>query len=180
MNGIRVENTHHLSAKTIVIDGLAIALVFTAAMLLRVQIPIAGVGGMIHLGDLPLFVFAILYGRRTGALSGAIGLALFDLLSGWAPWAPFTLVLAGVMGWFVGSAAEGNPELNIIPFGVSMLVANGITIVGYYITEGILYGNWIAPVTSIPVNFCQVTLAGVLAYPISKRLRPYTRQRGVQ
>ena len=126
---------------------------------------------MIHLGDLPLFVFALLYGRRTGALVGALGLTLFDCLSGWVLWAPFTFAIAGAVGWAVGYAAEKNHSDSIAIYGVSMAAANLLTIAGYYVAEGFLYGNWLAPLGSVPVNFMQVTVAGVLAYPIALRLR---------
>jgi uncharacterized membrane protein len=157
--------------KLLVVNGLAVALVFTAAMFVHVRVPIVGAGGMIHLGDLPLFVFALLYGRRTGAFAGALGLALFDVLSGWAPWAPFTCVIAGGVGYAVGFVAEQNKDGRVGPYALSMLAANGITIAGYYVTEGLLYGNWLAPAGSVPVNLLQVTLAATLALPIAKRIK---------
>ena len=157
--------------KILVINGLAVALVFVAAMFIHIRIPIAGVGGMIHFGDLPLFVFALLYGRKTGALAGAFGLALFDLLSGWALWAPFTFFIAGAAGFITGSAAEKNHAGRRSVYALSILAANLVTAGGYYIAEGVLYGNWIAPAGSVPVNILQVTLAAVLALPIAERLR---------
>lgn len=42
-----------------------------------------GSGGLIHLGNVPLFVAAMLFGRKTGAIAGAFGMGLFDLMSGW-------------------------------------------------------------------------------------------------
>ena len=158
-------------AKTIVVNGLAVALVFVTAMFVHVRLPFAGPGGMIHMGGLPLFVFALLYGRRTGAIAGAFGLALFDLLTGWAPWAPFSFVIGGAMGWTVGFAAEKKTSGLLMLYVVSILLANVLTIGGYYVAEGLLYGNWLAPVGSIPVNFLQVTLPALLAYPIAARLR---------
>lgn len=157
--------------KMLVINGLAIALVLVTAMFIHIRIPIAGVGGMIHLGDLPLFIFSLLYGRRTGALAGALGLALFDLFSGWTLWAPFSFVIAGAMGFTVGYFAEKNPQSRLAPYAFSIFLANLITIGGYYIVEGILYGNWLAPAGSIPVNFLQVTLAAILALPLALRLK---------
>jgi len=157
--------------KAIVINGLAIALVFVAAAFVHVRVPIAGAGGMIHMGDLPLFVFALLYGRKTGALAGAFGLALFDLLSGWTLWAPFTFVIAGAVGWVVGAGAEKNPGNRRAVYWVSIIITNLVTIAGYYIVEGILYGNWLSPMGSVPVNFLQVMLAAVLALPIANRLK---------
>jgi len=40
---------------------------------LNLRLPIAANGGLVHLGNVPLFVIAILYGRRFGALAGEIG-----------------------------------------------------------------------------------------------------------
>jgi len=159
------------AVRTLVINGMAVALVCVTAMLVHIRIPIAGTGGMIQLGGLPLFIFALLYGRKTGAIAGAFGLALFDLLSGWMLWAPFSLVIGGLMGYIVGLAAENNPENRIAPYALSMLAAAGITIAGYYVAEGILYGNWIAPVGSVPVNFFQVALPAAASLPIGKRLK---------
>jgi uncharacterized membrane protein len=167
----RGSGNNQSTVKIIVVDGLAIALVLVAALFVHIRIPIAGVGGMIHLGDLPLFVFALLYGRKTGFLAGAFGLTLFDLLSGWTLWAPFTFVIAGAVGFIAGATGEKNPGGEIAPYMLSVLAANAITVAGYYIAEGFLYGNWLAPVGSVPVNFLQVTLAAVLALPIAKRLK---------
>jgi uncharacterized membrane protein len=157
--------------KLLVVNGLAIALVLVAAMFVHIPVPLAGPGGMIHLGDLPLFVFALLYGRKTGALAGAVGLALFDLLSGWSLWAPFSFVIAGAVGFTAGHIAGKNPAGRLAPYSLSIVAANLITIGGYYAAEVILYGNWLVPLGSVPVNFLQVTVAGILARPLAKRLK---------
>ena len=61
-----------------------------------------GNGGLIHLGNVPLFIAAFVYGKKTGAIAGAFGMGLFDLLSGWALWAPFTFIIVGAMGFLAG------------------------------------------------------------------------------
>jgi len=167
----REKSTVTSTVKTLVLNGMAVALICVTAMLVHIRIPIAGTGGMIQLGDLPLFIFALLYGRKSGAIAGAFGLALFDLLSGWALWAPFSFIIGGLMGYIVGLAGENNPKGRVTPYVLSMLAAAGITIAGYYIAEGILYGNWLAPVGSVPVNFLQVALPACVSLPIGQRLK---------
>ena len=46
---------------------------------------------------------------------------------------------------------------------------------GYYITEGILYGNWISPMMSIPGNITQIAIGLILGLPIAKILKKYVR-----
>lgn len=159
--------------KRIVINGLGAALVFVTAMFIHIQVPIAGIGGMIHMGDVPLFVFALLYGKKSGALAGALGLTLFDLLSGWTLWAPFTLIIAGMVGWVVGSASERNAKGKVSIYAASIFAALLVTVCGYYVTEGLLYGNWLTPIGSVPVNALQVAIAAVLAYPLAERLKRF-------
>jgi uncharacterized membrane protein len=75
------------------------------------------------------------------------------------------------MGFIVGYCAEKNPESRLAPYLFSILMANLITIGGYYLVEILLYGNWLVPLGSVPVNFLQVTVAAVLALPLAKRLK---------
>jgi uncharacterized membrane protein len=115
-------------------------------------------------------VAAIVFGWKTGMIAGGIGMALFDILSGfWATWAPFTLIIVGLMGFAVGKITEKKQSYvrNII----GMVVALIIKIVGYYIAEGIIYGNFVAPLKSIPGNILQVGVAAIIVLPISVRLK---------
>ena len=91
--------------------SLLIALVFIATRFINIRLPLASTGGLVHLGNTMLFIAAIVFGKRKGAIAGAFGMGLFDLLSEWAIWAPFTFVVRGVMGYIIGSIAwSGNKK----------------------------------------------------------------------
>ena len=92
--------------KFLTVTAVATALVYVFTAFVNIRLPFAPNGGLIHLGNVPLFVFAIIYGRKTGAIAGGIGMGLFDLLSGWTLWAPFTLIIAGSMGYLTGRITE--------------------------------------------------------------------------
>ena len=81
-------------------------------------------------------------------------MGLFDLLSEWAMWAPFTFVVRGIMGYIIGKIAWSNGrEGNNMLVNIAGILVSGVwMIAGYYATEGILYGNWVSPVMSIPGN----------------------------
>ena len=95
-----VTNMTNTRSKTyeLVICSIFIALTYVATWLINIRLPLSGSGGLIHLGNVPLLVAAMLYGRKTGAVAGAFGMGLFDLFSGWTAWAPFTFVIVGAMG----------------------------------------------------------------------------------
>lgn len=160
----------------LVIDALFIALTFLATWLINIRLPFVGSGGLIHLGNVPLFIAAMLFGRKTGALAGAFGMGLFDLMSGWTAWAPFTFVIVGCMGYVVGLMAEKQPfRHTFVNNLVSILLALIIKIVGYYFAEVILYGSWVTPLGSIPGNIIQVGFAGVLVLLIIDQLRRFVK-----
>lgn len=158
-----------MSVKELAITAICIVLVYVFTAVVNVKLPIAAAGGLIHLGNVPLFVAAILFGKRTGMIAGGIGMGLFDLLSGWTLWAPFTLVTVGIMGLVVGMVTE--KKKSFPRYILAMVLACIIKIVGYYIAEGIIYGNWVAPAASIPGNLVQIGVAAVITLIVIEPLR---------
>ena len=71
------------NTQAIVVTAMCIALTYIFTAVVNIRLPFAPNGGLIHLGNVPLFLAAIIFGRKTGALSGAFGMGLFDLFSGW-------------------------------------------------------------------------------------------------
>ncbi|MFT4416664.1 ECF transporter S component [Fredinandcohnia humi] len=156
--------------KALVINALFIALTLVATMFINLKLPIMGNGGLIHLGNVPLFIAAFVFGKKTGAVAGAFGMGLFDLISGWTAWAPFTFVIVGAMGFLAGLISEKLPGKRVLVNTIAVVVALLIKVVGYYFTEVILYGNWILPFGSIPGNVMQVVIAGIIVIPLVGRL----------
>ncbi|MFC7372600.1 ECF transporter S component [Fictibacillus iocasae] len=163
-----IENSR---TKALVINALFIALTLVATMFINFKLPTIGNGGLIHLGNVPLFIAAFVFGRRTGAIAGAFGMGLFDLISGWNMWAPFTFVIVGAMGYVAGLISEKVPGKKAFVYIIAVIAAMLIKIVGYYFTEVVLYGNWIQPFGSVPGNIVQVALAGIIVVPIVARIK---------
>lgn len=164
------KTTSYSNARTfdLIVTSMLIALVFVATLLLNIKLPIAANGGLVHLGTAMLFIASILFGPKKGALAGAIGMGLFDLVSGWTLWAPFTIVARGLQGYIVGKIAwsfgrDGNSiAINLLATIVSIPVMLGV----YYVCEGVLYGSWIIPVASIPGNIVQNVVGIIIAIPV--------------
>ena len=157
--------------------ALLISLVFVATAFINIKLPILSSGGLVHLGTGMLFISAIVFGKKKAAIAGAVGMAIFDLTGAWALWAPFTFVVRGAMGYVMGAIAySNNKKGNSIMFNILGIVVSGaVMIVGYYITEGIIYGNWLTPVASIPGNLTQIVVGSLLALPIAKILKRYAK-----
>lgn len=167
-----VENKKY-NTKDLVITSLLIAIVFVATAFINIRLPISINGGLIHLGTGALIVSSILYGKKKGAIAGAFGMAIFDIFSGWAAWAPFTFIVRGVMGYIIGSIAYTKGEKSReLGWNIIGIILGGIwMIAGYYATEGILYGNWSIPVTSIPGNAIQILVGAVIGLPLIATLK---------
>lgn len=173
---MQATNSSNSKVRQLAIDALFIALTFVATWLINIRLPFMGQGGLIHLGNVPLFVAAMLFGKRTGFLAGAFGMGLFDLLSGWTAWAPFTFLIVGCMGFVIGLLSEHKPcKINFVNNVLCVIVAVIIKVVGYYFAEVILFGNWITPCGSIPGNILQVAVAGVIALVLVPQLQRFVQ-----
>lgn len=164
----------------ITITAIFIALTYVFTAFINIRLPIAANGGLIHLGNVPLFIGAIIFGRRTGMIAGGVGMALFDLLSGWTLWAPFTLIVVGLMGWVVGKMTEKEEHQKFSWYLFAIVIACIIKVGGYYVAEGLIYGNWIAPVSSIPGNLVQICVAAVIVLAVVGRLNAAARKMGLK
>ncbi|WP_391118678.1 ECF transporter S component [Psychrobacillus sp. L3] len=169
------KTTSYTKSRTfdLILAAMLIALVFVSTLVLNIRLPIAANGGLVHLGTAMLFIASIVFGPKKGALAGAIGMGIFDLVSGWTLWAPFTFVARGLQGYIVGKIAwsfgrKGNSTaFNLLGTIISIPVMLGV----YYICERVLYGSWIIPLASIPGNIVQNVVGIIIAIPVSVLLK---------
>lgn len=158
--------------KKVILYGLFIALVYVATRFINIPGPTPG--GLFHLGNVMFFTIAIVFGKKAGAISGGVGMALFDLTSPYAVWAPFTLVIRLAMGYIIGYAAEKfreNKGLHIASILGGILVATVVMVFGYYVTEVILYHNLITPLQSVWGNVMQSVVGTIIGVPFSFTLK---------
>ena len=124
------------------------------------HIPYGANGGYIHFGDSLIYLAAILLPRPYAIGAAMLGGGLADLLT--APmWAPFTLIAKAllVISFTSTSTSSLCMRNKIAPF-----IGMCITILVYYIAEGILYGSFVTPVFSIFGNVIQGTGSAIFFY----------------
>lgn len=147
------------------------AMVCVATMLIRIPTMV----GYTNLGDGFILLSAFLFGPFYGAVAGGIGSMLADILSGYAFYAPATLVIKGLIAviaallWKAMSKRGGDKVWKKI---LASLIAELWMAAGYWTFETLFLGEAKAALASVPNNIAQglvgVVLGMVLYYALSK------------
>lgn len=119
---------------------LALFSALTCVLTVFVQIPM-GVG-YVNFGDSLILIAASVTGPVGGMVVGALGSSLADVFSGYVLYAPFTAVIKGAEGLVCGllyqkAFASTRPVVRRL---LSTLLSGVIVVLGYYLTDWILYG----------------------------------------
>ena len=121
--------------------------------------------GYTHLGDCMIILAVCLFGTKRGAIAGAIGAGLADLLGGYAVWAIPTIIFkslwAIVMG-FVAYKLLPNVKFNWL---IGAIVGGIVHVICYTLIKIPLYGMAYA-IVRIPVisgqTICGIIIGSVL------------------
>lgn len=155
-----------ISTKKLTMIAMFMALTTVATMV--IQIPIPATKGYLNVGDTVVIASALLMGKLAGGLIGGIGSALADLLSGYAYYAPITLVVKGLEGFVAGLLHE-KTRLSFVLCG---LAGGAVMAVGYLLAEGLILYNFPTAIASFVPNLIQGIAGALLAdilYPVLNR-----------
>lgn len=169
-----MQKTKSLNTTEIVLMGLMIALTYLAGSIIKIP----SVGGFVHIGDCMVFLSVIVLGKKKGAVSSALGMFLVDVLGGYYFWAPFTLIIKGVMAYIAGFILEKMSESMAAKKYIIAFVTSGIFMVIGYFLAGIVVSGFLTEkvgliqgiafsAKDIVGNIIQVTTGIVIALPLS-------------
>ena len=155
----------------LMLTGLMAALVMAATSFFR--IPVVATNGYVHLGDAMVFLSVFILGRKNGAIAGASGSALADLLGGYAHWAPWTFIIKGLMAFVFGTILAGQKKdaPGTLRSILAMTAGSLIMIAGYFIVQRFMYGNFAAPLAALPGNIVQAAAGVTIAEIASAALK---------
>lgn len=128
-----------MKTKDLTLTAIMSAFVFLATFIPKIPIPL----GYAHLGDAAIFLAVIFCGRKIGILSGVIGSALADFLSGFPIWILPTILIKAL-------EAEIFYKLRGKNFLAALITASLAMTIGYTIFGAILYGSLSVGLTSTP------------------------------
>jgi len=156
--------------------SLAILIAVTTIFTYMIRIPTAPTRGYLNLGDVAIFFTAITFGPVSALITGGIGTALADIISGYAQWAPFTFFAHGMQGLVIGLiifSRKTNNEtgrIGVVRLILAFLCASIVMAGTYFVTGGIMYGFG-AAVTEIPGNILQNVAGVLIGYPLALAVR---------
>lgn len=159
----------HKKATTFYIVLIALFSALVCVLTIFVQVP-AG-KGYINFGDALIFISSSMLGPIGGAIVGALGSSLADVFSGFALYAPFTFVIKGGEGFLCGILYlyVFKKQRPIFRRLWSTLISGAIIIVGYFLTDLILFG-WQASLVNFISGPIQVGVSVVIAMIIMPRI----------
>ena len=138
------------------IAGVFTALVFVVTAYLHIPTN----NGYIHVGDGLIYLAACILPWPYAMAVGAGGALLADCLTGFAIWAPGSVVIKAITALLFSNKGKKimswRNRLALVPAAV-------ICAGGYYLYECILYGNFVAPLSGIPASLIQ-SLASAIVF----------------
>jgi len=135
--------------------GVLTAAVFVSAAYLHIPVG----QGYVHIGDAFIFLAASLLPAPYAVFTGAAGAALADCLSGYAVYAPASLIIKGLTALCFSSRGKKIlSKRNLTALVPAAVLCAG----GYYLYEIILTKSLLAPVSGLVGNLMQSVFSAVI------------------
>ena len=136
-------------------SGVFTALVFVVTAYLHIPTN----NGYIHVGDGLIYLSACLLPWPYAMVVGAGGAFLADCLTGFAIWAPGSVIIKALTVLFFTSKNEKVVNLRN---SLALVPATLMCVGGYYLYEALLYSNFVSPLAGIPASLTQSLASAVV------------------
>ncbi len=148
------------------ISGIFSALVFVITAYLHIPT----YNGYVHCGDGIIFIAACILPTSYSIVVGVLGAMLADLLTGFAIWAPGSMIIKGLLALlFTCKSKSIITKRNLIMLFPAAL----ISAVGYCLYEALITGNFIASLSGIPASLVQAIASSIVYVAIGVAMDKY-------
>lgn len=137
------------------ITGIFTALVFVVTAYLHIPTN----NGYIHVGDGLIYLAACLLPCPYAMVVGAGGAFLADCLTGFAVWAPGSVIIKALTVLLFSSKKDKVINLRN---SLAVLPATIVCAGGYYLYESLIYGNFVSPLAGIPASVTQSVASAIV------------------
>ena len=141
--------------KLMCLSGVFTALVFVVTAYLHVPT----INGYVHVGDALIYLAACILPWQYSLAVGAGGALLADCLTGYAMWAPATVIIKGVTALLFSNRGEKILSTRNL---LMLIPAAAICALGYYLYESLIYRNFISALAGIPASLTQSVASSIL------------------
>ena len=138
--------------KLITVTGIFTAIVY----LLTAYLHIPSHTGYTHIGDGVIYLSACLLPLPYAAFVGGMGALLADCLSGFAVWAPASVIIKVAAVFFFTSRKEKIINTRNV---LALIPASLICIGGYYLYDALIVGNFVSALAGIAGYITQSVLS---------------------
>ena len=137
------------------ITGIFTAIVFVFTAYLHIP----SHTGYTHVGDGFIYLAACMLPLPYAMFVGAGGALLADCLTGYAIWAPGSIIIKTVAVLFFSRKSARIISIRNL---LALIPAWAVCIGGYYLYEALITGNFVAPLSGIPGYITQSVLSSIL------------------
>ena len=139
---------------------MCVTAIFTALVyVVTAYLHIPTYNGYVHIGDGFIFIAACLLPTPYAMFVGASGAMLADLLTGFAVWAPGSLIIKALTAMlFTSKAGKIITRRNVL----MLIPATAICAGGYYLYEVLITGSFLASLAGIPGSLLQSVASGIV------------------
>lgn len=139
--------------KLITTTGIFTAIVFVVTAYLHIP----SHTGYTHIGDGFIYLAACLLPLPYAAFVGGVGALLADCLTGFAVWAPASVVIKVLAVLFFTSKKD---KIVCTKNILALIPASLLCVGGYYLYDALIVGNFVSALAGIPGYITQSVLSG--------------------
>lgn len=142
------------------VKNMCITGIFTAVIFIfTAYLHIPSHTGYTHVGDAFIYLAACLLPLPYAIFAGAFGALLADCLTGFALWAPASIIIKSITTVFF---TRKKKRLLCARNVIALFPAALLCCFGYYLYEALLTNNYLSPLAGIPGYATQSVLSGVV------------------
>ncbi len=155
----------------LILSALFAALIVVMTAFVKVNTGIND--GYVHFGDSMIYIASCILPLPYAAGAAAVGGALADVLAGSAAWAPFTAIIkaCNALPFALVYVRRKHVPHRLLNKATAFmpLVSGVVTVLGYFLAEGLLY-SFPTALTSVPFSVVQAVGSAVIYYAAAAAL----------
>ena len=164
-----MKNNH---TKLLCISGIFTALVFVITAYLHIPT----YNGYVHCGDGFIILAACILPMPYSIAVGVIGAFLADVITGYAIWAPGSMIIKGLIALLFSAKTKKILSLRNL---IMLFPAAIVSALGYYLYEALIMASFVASLAGIPGSLVQALASSLVFVLIGAAMDKYKFKKSI-